>query len=135
MVIRMMKRNSFQRQLVLDALKTLDHPTAQDVYNEIIRIYPRTSLGTVYRNLHQMAEEGTLRRLHIPDSPDRFDIHLQPHQHIRCMQCGRYCNIEESSLGDIDRSVEQTTGFAVQDHRILFNGVCPACREDDKNKR
>ena len=125
-----MRRNSFQRQLVLDALKSLDHPTAQDVYTEIRRTYPRMSLGTVYRNLHQMAQEGILRRLNFPDSPDRFDIHLEPHQHIHCKRCGRYHNIDETSLGDIDRSVEQATGFEVESHRMLFDGICPACRED-----
>ena len=128
-----MRRNSFQRQLVMDALKVLDHPTAQDVYAEIRKAYPRVSLGTVYRNLHQMSEDGVLRRLNFPDSPDRFDIHLEPHQHIHCMRCGSYFNIDEASLGDIDRSVEKATGFAVEGHRILFNGICPVCR-DDENK-
>ena len=130
----MAKRNSFQRQLVLDMLKMLDHPTAQDVYNEIREEYPRMSLGTVYRNLHQMAEDGEVRRLSFPDSPDRFDIHTKPHQHIRCIQCGCYYNIEESNLGDIDRSVERDTGFVVTAHQMLFDGICPACR-DSQNKR
>lgn len=129
----MTRRNSFQRQLVLDTLKMLDHPTAQDVYNEIREEYPRMSLGTVYRNLHQMAEDGEVRRLSFPDSPDRFDIHTEPHQHIRCIRCGCYYNIEESSLGDIDRSVERDTGFAVTTHHMLFDGICPACR-DNQNK-
>ena len=91
------------------------------------------SLGTVYRNLHQMAEDGVLRRPNFPDSPDRFDIQVQPHQHIHCTRCKGYFNIGEASLGDIDRSVEKATGFAVEGHRMLFSGICPACR-DDSNK-
>ena len=130
----MMRRNSFQRQLVMDALKSLDHPTAQDVYTEIRKTYPHMSLGTVYRNLQKMSQDGMLRRLDFPDSPDRFDIHLEPHQHIHCTQCGGYFNINEDSLGDIDRGVEQATGFVVKGHRILFNGICPACRDDQNNK-
>lgn len=133
MVMPMTRRNSFQRQLVTDTLKMLDHPTAQDVYNEIREKYPRMSLGTVYRNLHQMVEDGMVHRLSFPDSPDRFDIHTEPHQHIRCVRCSCYYNIEESSLGDIDRSVERDTGFEVTTHHMLFDGICPACR-DNQNK-
>ena len=133
LVANNMRRNSFQRQLVLDALKVLDHPTAQAVYTEISKIYPRMSMGTVYRNLHQLYEDGVLRRLNFPDSPDRFDIHLEPHQHIQCTRCVSYFNIDEASLGDIDHNVEEATGFAVEGHLILFNGICPACR-DDENK-
>ena len=125
-----MRRKSFQRQLMMDVLKVLDHPTAQDVYTEISKSYPRMSLGTIYRNLHQMSEDGVLWRLNFPGSPDRFDIHLEPHQHIHCTRCVGYFDINEASLGDIDRSVEQATGFAVEGHRILFNGICPACRDD-----
>ncbi len=125
-----MRRNSFQRQLVMDALKSLDHPTAQDVYTEIRKIYPQMSLGTVYRNLHQLAQDDVVRRLSFPDSPDRFDIHLEPHQHICCTRCGGYFNIGEASLGNIDRKVEDATGFEIKSHRMLFSGICPACRDD-----
>ncbi len=123
------RRNSIQRQLVMDALKTLDHPTAMDVFNEIRKTYPHMSLGTAYRHFQLMAENGVIRRLSVPGSADRFDINMVPHQHILCIQCSRYLDVDEAVAGDIDRMVEQTTGFLVKSHSIHFSGVCPACRD------
>ena len=128
------RTNSIQRQLVIDALKVLDHPTAQEVINEIRKTYPRMSLGTAYRHFQLMAEDGIIRRLSVPGSPDRFELHTEPHQHIRCIRCGRYHDLDEASLGDIDRNVQRSTGFVVVDHRVFFNGICPACRDDQINK-
>ena len=124
------RRNSIQRQLVIDALKVLDHPTALEVINEIRKTYPHMSLGTAYRHFQLMAEDGIIRRLSVPDSPDRFELQTEPHQHIRCVHCGRYYDIDEASLGDLDRNVQQATGFKVVGHRVFFNGICPACRDD-----
>jgi Fe2+ or Zn2+ uptake regulation protein len=119
----------------MDALKALDHPTAMEVFNEIRKTYPHMSLGTAYRHFQLMAEDGIIRRLSVPGSPDRFDINMEPHQHIHCLRCGRYYDVDESSIGDIDRSVEQATGFVVVDHSIHFNGVCPECRGGQNRDR
>lgn len=47
------------------------------VYDLLREEMPRLSLGTVYRNLHQMAQEGMLQELEGPTA--RFDACLAPH--------------------------------------------------------
>ncbi len=130
----MNRRNSFQRRMILDVLKREDHPTAQEVFHYIHEDYPRISLGTVYRNLNLMTDEGTLRRLSFPDSPDRYDIHTQPHQHFVCRLCGRYFNIDAGNLGNID-DVRRATGFAVEECCILFKGICQDCLKKTKEDK
>ena len=125
------RRNSIQRQLVMDALKSLDHPSAMEVFAEIQKTYPQMSLGTAYRHFQVMEEDGLIRRLSIPNSADRFDINPEPHQHIRCIRCGLFHDVEEINLGYIDRNVEKSTEFSVLSHHMIFNGLCPKCR--DKN--
>ena len=39
------------------------HPTAEQVYDIARRSYPKISLGTVYRNLNQLAEHGILKKI------------------------------------------------------------------------
>lgn len=52
---------SRQRESILNALnEKLDHPTAEMVYNCVKQEQPNISLGTVYRNLNQLVEQGTL---------------------------------------------------------------------------
>ena len=52
-------RQSRQRDVVLAIVRsTMDHPTAEWVYRQARRRLPRISLGTVYRNLKQLAARG-----------------------------------------------------------------------------
>ena len=57
-------------------LERRDHPTAEMVYQQLKPEMPRLSLGTVYRNLQQMAREGRLMELDGPVA--RFDAVIRP---------------------------------------------------------
>lgn len=81
---------SRQRESILNSLnEKLDHPTAEMVYNCVKKEQPNISLGTVYRNLNQLVEQGVLRRIATPVSGDRFDIRTDPHAHLLCTRCGK----------------------------------------------
>lgn len=127
----MNRRYSIQKQAILDALSRLDHPTAQEVLDEIQKEYPRISKGTVYRNLNLLEEDGVVERLFFPGSPDRFDVETHPHNHVRCVRCGRIFNLETDGMENIDRQIEQKTGFMIEKHSITFQGVCPECKRGD----
>ena len=54
-------RKSQQREAVYSVIKsTTSHPDAYWVYEKAREIIPDISLGTVYRNLGQLAESGDL---------------------------------------------------------------------------
>ena len=127
----MNRRYSIQKQMILDALKKLDHPTAQEILDDISRQYPHLSIGTVYRNLNLLLEGGVIRRVSFPDSSDRFDIQLHPHYHMRCTRCGGIFNIDQDYLKDVDRRIEEHTGFSIESHNILFKGVCSFCKKGE----
>lgn len=58
------KRYSKQRELIYDAvMNTTEHPTAETIYIWLKPDNPALSLGTVYRNLNQLVEEGNVMRL------------------------------------------------------------------------
>ena len=55
------QRYSQQREAIYrSVLEGEDHPSAEMVYSRLKPSMPKLSLGTVYRNLHQMAEEGRM---------------------------------------------------------------------------
>ena len=61
------KRYSRQRELIYDVLlHSREHPTAEMVYKLLKPEHPSLSLGTVYRNLNQLVEEGTIASLPFP---------------------------------------------------------------------
>ena len=119
------QRFSQQRERIYEAVRTsMEHPTAQMVYDALRPEMPRLSLGTVYRNLHQMAQEGRLRELEGPVA--RFDAVLPSHTHIRCVRCGQVADLELPYDPALDREAAGD-GWVITGHELVFNGICPAC--------
>ena len=106
--------------------ETTEHPTAEMVYQWLKPTMPRLSLGTVYRNLHQMAEVGRL--VEIPGPVARFDAVTQPHTHFSCTECGSVSDLPMAYDAALDLTV-QSRGYEVRDHRLIFYGICPTCVE------
>jgi Fe2+ or Zn2+ uptake regulation protein len=126
----MNRRYSIQKQAIMDALSQLDHPTVQAILGEVWKQYPRISKATVYRNLNLLVEDGVVKRLFLPGSPDRFDIDLYRHNHVYCAKCGQIFDLESDRMSNIDRQIERETGFAIETHSIIFQGVCPECKRE-----
>ena len=123
------RRYSKQRELIYEAVRdTSEHPTAETVYHWLKPDNPALSLGTVYRNLNQLADDGSLLRLPFP--VERFDANTAPHPHFRCRVCGRVYDLDAVTYDPaLDEAVEQRSGHRVERHELLFTGVCLNCTE------
>ena len=71
----MLMKFSRQRAAILSFLQSRkDHPSAELVYTYVKKDYPHISLGTVYRNLNQLAEAGVISKLQFGSlGIDHFD--------------------------------------------------------------
>ena len=126
----MIKRNTIQRALVLEAVNELKcHATADEIYNAIVNEHPHISRGTVYRNLNQLSESGEIRKLEIPDGADRFDHRCHDHYHARCLKCGQVFDVEMEFIKDLEKKIKDTHGFEFSGHDIMFKGICPECKK------
>lgn len=121
------QRYSQQRERIYQAVcATREHPTAQMVYDTLRAEMPKLSLGTVYRNLHQMAQDGRLMELDGPVA--RFDATVRPHTHLRCSRCGCVAD----GMLPYDAAMDQepiAEGWQINSHNLMFTGICPACGE------
>ncbi len=127
-------RNSKQKTAILDVLsKTDTHPTADWVYQKVSRKIPNISLGTVYRNLANLAKDGVISRMEIGDGTDHFDYTVQPHNHFYCKQCGGLYDVELSYDESLDKMAESTGCGRIEDHNLLFRGTCKQCLNSKKN--
>ena len=123
------KRFSKQRELIYEAVRgTTEHPTAETVYNWLKPENPSLSLGTVYRNLNQLVEEGNVQRLPFP--VERYDANTDPHAHFMCRTCGNVYDLSGMCYDcALDRKAEETSGHTVKQHGLFFEGTCAHCSE------
>jgi Fur family ferric uptake transcriptional regulator len=116
-----------QRTIILEELrKVATHPTADEVYLMARRRLPRISLGTVYRNLDLLAEQGEIRKIEAAGSSKRFDGNIHPHQHARCQKCGRVADIKLHVPLPDTRHID-LPNFTITAVRLEFDGLCNVC--------
>lgn len=123
----MQRRNTKQKQIILETALRLDHPTATDVYEEIHKHHPTVGRATVFRVLKFFAEEGKLRKVVLFDSGEVFDKTLKVHAHFRCIKCGKIEDVSVS-MEEAERKVMEETGSAVVSSAVDFFGVCRECK-------
>lgn len=121
------KRYSRQRELIHQALMGTDqHPTAEMLYSWLKPDNPSLSLGTVYRNLNLLADEGVITRMPFP--VERYDANTEPHPHFRCRRCGQVYDLEGLEYDkSLDGRAAAASGHEVDRHELVFSGTCVHC--------
>ena len=121
-------RYSRQRERILEVLRsTQSHPTATWLYDTIKSEFPRLSLGTVYRNLAILVDQGLVQKIDAGSTFDRFEAKTEPHYHLICRKCGKIEDFEKLFFPEIDEEISRSTDFDIEGHRIDFFGTCSDC--------
>ena len=122
----MERRYSRQRETIYQAvLASWAHPTAEMIHEQLRGELPQLSLGTVYRNLRLLVEEGRLQELGGPTA--RFDGVTAPHTHLRCKRCGQVLDLESLPYDPALDRMAAAGGAVIESHSLVFTGLCPEC--------
>lgn len=124
-----MVKYSRQRELIYTYLmSTKAHPTAETVYTAVKEQCPNISLGTVYRNLAFLEQQGKIIKLSMGEESERFDADTSRHYHFRCRCCGSVSDLKMMSLKHIEVVAGEHFDGIIEDHMAYFTGICPECR-------
>jgi len=120
-----------QRIAILTILAGSDeHPRVEDIYKEVKRRFPTTSLATVYNTISLLRDLNEVLELGFPDGSNRYDgCKPYPHPHVICTKCRRIMDPELAHLGEISRELSTKTGYKIFSHRLDFFGLCPECQK------
>lgn len=122
-------RKSKQRERILALLNSTDsHPTAGWLYDHLKNEFKNLSMGTVYRNLSILVEQGLIKKIDFGSTFDRFDGNIQPHYHFICECCGAVIDLDMAVEEELNRKAGALSGFLVKWHRAEFFGKCDRCR-------
>lgn len=123
-----MTKRSIQRELIKENLISRDdHPTADMIYSSIRQKLPNISLGTVYRNLRLLVEQGDAISLKLGDGREHFDGNIKPHYHFICSKCGDIDDLFMDELPICSEAAKYCKGD-IKGHITYFYGLCKNCK-------
>ncbi|HID23302.1 MAG TPA: transcriptional repressor [Planctomycetaceae bacterium] len=118
-----------QRRVILQTLlQRRDHPTADQIFEDVRKQIPDISRTTVYRVLEALVGLGVIRRVHSMGNAVRYDGNIDRHHHLVCRECGRMADWESPALNNLPMPKEDALGFHIDDYTIQFTGICAECR-------
>jgi Fur family peroxide stress response transcriptional regulator len=121
-------RRSRQRDRLLELLRSTEsHPTANWLYARLRREFPDLSMGTVYRNIGILVEQGLINRIAFGSTFDRLDAKVTPHYHFICELCGDIYDLDLTVKSELMRKIAPPKGFEVRRHEIELYGLCAKC--------
>lgn len=135
-----LKVETKQKKIILEELKKLKtHPTADEVFHIVRKKIPNISLGTVYRNLNRLADDGIIIKLGKAGEQKRFDGFTAKHHHFFCASCGRVYDLDLKYDQRISEVISDIKDHDVYDYDLEFYGKCKLCKkkenDNDKIKR
>lgn len=119
-------RSSRQRDAVLEVLQnSCDHPTADVIFERVREKIPNISLGTVYRNLGQLKDEGLITVVESSDTKVHYEGNLTEHIHFLCKKCNNITDVFcKSAIPDELLKM----GFEIESQKTVYYGICKNCR-------
>lgn len=123
-----MQRYSYQREVIFNILKnTTSHPTADWVFAKAREQIPNISLGTVYRNLSGLCENGKVISFTTNNGEScHYDARVEPHAHFCCEGCGKVidCFIND---GIVEEQAKELLGCSITRREVILYGNCAEC--------
>ena len=123
-------RHSHQRDMIYNYLiSTKEHPSAEMIYDELKRVEPTLSLGTVYRNLKLLEELGIVKKVTSVNNVERYDAMTSDHIHFVCDKCGAVIDLPEIEQKTITEKFENNVCGSIEWVNVILGGTCDKCRK------
>jgi len=108
-------------------LSRTDHPTAEQILNDLNQDAPVSSQATIYNCLQTLREVGLIREVLLEEGNCRYDANVEPHHHFRCGSCGAIADIPWQALQTIDLN-HLNPDWQVSGYEVTVHGTCEACQ-------
>ncbi len=112
------------RLKVLDLLLSKhNHPTAFEIYEELLEDLPTLSKTSIYNTLDKFSEMGLVNSVSLNDKEAHFDIVTRKHGHFRCEKCNKIYDFDL-----VNTDYKDLQDFIIKDEDIHLYGLCKNCR-------
>lgn len=117
-----------QRLMIFKILENnTSHPSAEDVYKRVKKIYPTVSFTTIYKTLETLKDLGEIKELTIDENRKHYDPNINTHHHVICSSCKKIVDIFEDFSSHIKLPDFVNQEYHVNGFQISFYGICKKC--------
>lgn len=120
-----------QRVIILEAIYKLNnHPTADNIIENIRESHPNIAIGTVYKVLETLVENGLIRKVKTDKDIIRYDGIVENHHHFYCSECDLIEDYIDEDLDNLlknhfkDKNIK---GFKIEDIVLQIRGTFDKC--------
>ena len=119
---------TYHRVLIYDFLQNNRiHPTAEEIYKNIIKVYSQLSKATVYNTLDLLSKKKIIKVIPLTNQENHYDDRLDFHAHFICKKCGHIydVSVDELQLSGIEK-------FDIEEKEVILTGICKKCKTEEK---
>lgn len=118
-----------QRIEIIEYLKNnKEHPTVDQVYEDVKKKLTRITKATVYKNLQALSEKGIIKEVNMKGIL-RFESNLEEHHHLICQICGDIIDFHSNKLTEFALNTVKDVEFQIESTSTTFYGKCKKCVE------
>jgi Fur family ferric uptake transcriptional regulator len=130
------------REVILNVISKLpEHPSAEEIYLAVHKVYPRTGMTTIYRTLELLVNMGLIIKLDSGEGRARYELSEKMskqshHHHLVCTECKTIINYsdfideEKELLVRTEKGLSKKYNFDIRSHVIQFSGICGDCKKN-----
>jgi len=116
----------------MEILKTImsryDHPSADNIYQQVKRNLPMISFNTVYKTLETFCQLGLVIKINPLHEVARYDGNVSPHTHMVCTRCQKVEDLFWEWPAEVSMPSPCSSGFKVDSVAIHLFGLCSHCQ-------
>lgn len=114
-------------ELYRELAQAEDHPSAEVLYERLIKKLPTLSLDTVYRTLATLEKHRLITKVQTMESQARYEAKMDKHHHAVCSRCGTITDFTWD-LFDEAQVPKAVDGWGkVMKRNAVLEGICKAC--------
>jgi Fe2+ or Zn2+ uptake regulation protein len=121
---------TYQRLKILKYIQEKrNHPTADMIYQDLVKEMPTMSKTTVYNTLKAFLDKEIVLPVTITGTEVHVDYKTSCHHHLLCERCGRILDVNVL-CPNIHRT--EIGGHRIKELHGYFKGVCADCLKKEK---
>ena len=121
-----------QRLVIFHVLSSmLDHPSAEDVFEEVKKRIPTIAFDTVYRTLSLFERYGLISKVNYLNGRTQYDPVTERHCHFICTRCRKIEDFHWAEVDQLQIPKETKLWGSIKNKYVELRGLCQECLTND----